>query len=297
MKTWRTRNAAPSAAALAAATGVLLAGCSDGDGGTRAKPTPAPALTPAENIVKVTDKALGEALERLVFHDTRSSSKDGGACLAFAARDAGMSEKTLTYIVKADDDDAGTVIDGLEKTSEEDAALLASRPLREDFDACVDKAVLPSGGETQSYEPPKAAAKPAAGKPAYAIRADQPINSSMELAKGLVSMFSSYARDESQKKTYGGRGMPLSPGVRRGLQPGGAALPCQRCTPRHRVNRRTSIQRQGQGDLVVTKVHPRARRLHNERDTDCQARLLSRSPPDKRRTLRDAPGPLFFAVT
>ncbi|MFD4949644.1 hypothetical protein ACFWNT_46020 [Streptomyces sp. NPDC058409] len=214
MKTWRTSKAALSTAAFSAATGVLLAGCSDGDGGTRAKPTPAPTLTPAASTVKVTDKALGEALDRLAFHDTSHSSKDGGACLATAAREAGMSKKALAYIAKTNGDDAGAAIDGLSKVSNDDAALLASRPLREDFDACVDKAALPSGGETQSYEPPKAAAKSAAGKPdlrpAYAIRADQPINSSMELTNGLVSMFSSYARDESQKKTYAAAGACLS---------------------------------------------------------------------------------------
>ncbi|MFD9604707.1 hypothetical protein [Streptomyces sp. NPDC059970] len=213
MKIWRTRNAAPSAAALAVATGVLLAGCTSGEGGTaQAKPSSAP--SPTASTAKVTGKALGEALDRLVFHDTLRSSKDGGACLATAAREAGMSEKALAYIVKTNGDDAGAAIDGLSKVSNDDVALLVSRSLREDFDACVDKAVLPSGGKTQSYGPPKAAAKSAAGRPdlrpAYAIRADQPINSPMELTKGLVSMFSSYARDESQKKTYAAAGACLS---------------------------------------------------------------------------------------
>lgn len=213
MKTWRTRKAAPAAAALAVTAGVLLAGCSSGDGSTTQAP---PAPSPTVSTVKVTDMALGEALDKLALQGTESSSKDGGACLASGARKAGMPEEALAYIVKIDSDDMGAVIDGLNKVSEDDAALLASRSLREDFDACIDKAALPNGSspKTQSYAPPKAAAKPVAGKPnlqpAYPVRADQPVNSSLELTKGLVSMFSSYARDEGQKKTYAAAGQCLS---------------------------------------------------------------------------------------
>ncbi|WP_030570141.1 hypothetical protein [Streptomyces aureocirculatus] len=168
------------------------------------------------STVKVTDTALGKAMGKLAFQGTESSSKDGGACQTRAARKAGMPEETLAHIVKADSDDMGAVLDGLNKVSEDDAALLASWSLREDFDACIDKAVLPIGSspKTQSYVPPKAAAEPAAGKPdlkqAYPVRADQPVNSSIELTKGLVSMFSSYARDEGQKKTYAAAGTCLS---------------------------------------------------------------------------------------
>ncbi|MGW0581343.1 hypothetical protein ACWD25_36590, partial [Streptomyces sp. NPDC002920] len=205
MKIWRTRKAGLSAVTSAVIVGVALAGCSGG-GTTQAQPSSAP------STAKVTDKALGEALDKLVFQGTESSRKDGGACLASAVRKAGMPEEALAYIVKSDSDDMGVVIDGLNKVSEDDAALLASRSLREDFDACIDKAVLPNGSspKTQSYVPPKAAAKPVAGKPnlkpAYPVRADQPVNSSIELSKGLVSMFSSYARDEGQEKTYAAAG-------------------------------------------------------------------------------------------
>ncbi|WP_307841373.1 hypothetical protein [Streptomyces endocoffeicus] len=168
------------------------------------------------STVKVTDMALGEALDKLVLEDTESSSKDGGACLAAAVRKAGMSEQALAYLVKTGSDDTGSVIDGLDEVSKDDAALLASRSLREDFDVCVDKAVLPNGSspETQSYVPPKAAAKPVAAKlnlkPVYPVRGDQPVNSSIELTKGLVSMFSSYARDEGQKKAYATAGQCMS---------------------------------------------------------------------------------------
>lgn len=213
MKTWRTRKVAASAAALAVAAGVLLAGCSSGDGSTTQAPS---APSPTVSTVKVTDMPLGEALDQLALQGTESSSKDGEACLASTVRKAEMSEEALAYIVKADSDDMGAVIDGLNKVSEDDAALLASRSLREGFDACIDKAVLPSGSslKAQSYVPPKAAAKPVAGKPnlkpAYPVRADQPVNSSIELTRGLVSMFSSYARDEGQKKTYAAAGQCLS---------------------------------------------------------------------------------------
>ncbi|MFE0133322.1 hypothetical protein ACFWY6_17390 [Streptomyces sp. NPDC059037] len=168
------------------------------------------------STVKVTDMTLGEALDKLALQGTESSNKDGEACLTRAVRKAGMPEGALAHIVKADSDDMGAVIDGLNKVSEDDAALLASRSLREDFDACIDRAVLPNGSspKAQSHVPPKAAAKPVAGKPnlkpAYPVRADQPVNSSIELTKGLVSMFSSYARDEGQKKTYAAAGQCLS---------------------------------------------------------------------------------------
>ncbi|MFM9540041.1 hypothetical protein [Streptomyces turgidiscabies] len=213
MKTWRTRKAATATAALGVAAGVLLAGCSSGDGSTTQAPA-APSST--VSTTKVTDTALGKALDKLALQGTESSGKDGGACLTRAVRKAGMPEEALAHIVKADSDDMGSVIGGLNKVSEDEAALLASRSLREDFDACIDKAVLPNGSspKTRSYVPPKAAAKPVAGKPnlkpAYPVRADQPVNSSIELAKGLVAMFSSYARDEGQKKTYAAAGQCLS---------------------------------------------------------------------------------------
>ncbi|WP_240152199.1 hypothetical protein [Streptomyces mobaraensis] len=201
---------------MTAAAGVGLVGCSSGNGGTTKEVRPAPTPSPTTITTKVADNALSEALAKIAFQGAGSSRKDGGACLASAVRKAGMPEEALTYIVKADSDDIGTVIDGLNKVSEDDAALLASRSLREDVDACIDKAVLPDSSSlnAQSYAPPKAAARPTAGtpnlKPAYPARADQPVNSSIELTKGLVSMFSSYARDESQKKTYAAAGQCLS---------------------------------------------------------------------------------------
>ncbi|MFE7120765.1 hypothetical protein ACFU99_35575 [Streptomyces sp. NPDC057654] len=137
--------------------------------------------------------------------------------MAAAVRKAGMSERALVYLVKTGGDDTGSVIDGLDKVSEDDAALLASRPLREDFDACVDKTAPPSDNSSstsRSYKAPTVMPKPAAGKPnlkpVYPVRGDQPVNSSIELAKGLVSMFSSYARDEGQKKAYAAAGQCVS---------------------------------------------------------------------------------------
>ncbi|MEV7952876.1 hypothetical protein [Streptomyces sp. NPDC088141] len=196
---------------LAVAAGVVLAGCSNDNSGIAQEVQPAP--SPTANTAKVTDKALGEALDKLVFQGTGSSSKDGGACLAAAVRKAGMPDEALAYIVKADSDDTGAVINGLNKVSEDDAAQLASRSLRAGFDTCIDKAVLPNGNsdpKAQNYVPPKVAGNPVAGKPnskpVYPVRADQAVGSSIELAKGLVSMFSSYAQDEGQKKTYAAAG-------------------------------------------------------------------------------------------
>ncbi|MFJ8212550.1 hypothetical protein [Streptomyces sp. NPDC096033] len=214
MRTWRTRKVGLSTAALTA--GVVLVGCSSGNGGTAKETLPSPASSPAASTAKVADTALGKALDKLAFQGAGSSGKNSGACLGSAVRKAGMSEKALAYIVKADSDDMGTVIGGLNKVSGDDAALLASRSLREDFDGCVSKAVLSDSGspKAQSYTPPEAAAKPVVGKPnlkpAYPVRAEQPVSSSIELTKGLVSMFSSFARDESQKKTYAAAGPCLS---------------------------------------------------------------------------------------
>ncbi|GLV97730.1 hypothetical protein AB0C86_19605 [Streptomyces lavendulae] len=217
MRTWRTRKVGLSTAALTA--GVVLVGCSSGNGGTAKETLPSPASSPAASTAKVADTALGKALDKLAFQGAGSSGKNSGACLGSAVRKAGISEKALAYIIKADSDDMGTVIGGLNKVSEDDAALLASRSLREDFDGCVSEAVLPNSGspKAQSYTPPEAAAKPVVGKPnlkpAYPVRADQPVSSSIELTKGLVSMFSSYARDESQKKTYAAAGQCLATSV------------------------------------------------------------------------------------
>ncbi|MEU7155993.1 hypothetical protein AB0A98_06050 [Streptomyces chrestomyceticus] len=219
MKAWRTRRAGLSAAALAvaAAAGGVLAGCTGGNDGMAQEAQPSPAPSSTTSTAKVADKALGEALGKLSFQDAESSKKDGGACLAGAARKAGLPEEALAYIVKADSDDMGAVIAGLNKVSEDDAALLASRPLRSLVDACIDKAALVNSSsrpKAHNYLPPKAAAQPADGKPnlepAYPVRADQPVKSSIELTKGLVSMFSSYARDESQKKAYAAAGQCLS---------------------------------------------------------------------------------------
>ncbi|WP_405749490.1 hypothetical protein OG232_04755 [Streptomyces sp. NBC_01411] len=168
------------------------------------------------STAKVTDKTLGEALDKLVSHDTGGSSKDGGACLAAAVRKAGMSEQALAYLVKTGGDDTGSVIDGLDEASKDDAALLASRSLREDFDACIDKAVLPTGAspKAQNYAPQKVVSKPVTRKPnlkpIHPARADQPVNSSIELTMGLVSMLSSYAQDKGQRKTYTAAGQCLS---------------------------------------------------------------------------------------
>ncbi|MEU9167757.1 hypothetical protein AB0D34_08175 [Streptomyces sp. NPDC048420] len=217
MKTWRTRKAAPAAAALAVAAGVLPAGCSGGDGSTTQATQSSSAPGPATSTAKVTDKALGKALDKLAFQGAGSPSKAGGPCLASAVRKAGIPEEALAYIVKTDGDDTGAVINGLNKVSKDDAALLASRSLREAFDACVDKAVPPSGNSSpkaQSYKEPTVVSKPVAGKlnlkPVYPVREDQPVNSSIELIKGLVSMFSSYARDEGQKEAYAAAGPCMS---------------------------------------------------------------------------------------
>lgn len=200
-----TKTAIPSAAL--AALGVLLAGCSGGDG--NAQPSPSPSVT----AVEVSDQELGKALDRLVFQGTGTKSADGGTCLVAAVKGKGISKPGLAYIVEQNSDDIGAVAEGLRKVSSMDAAILLSPELGDGFDACVD-AVIPSGGGDQKYESPKPAeeVKEAAPNltPKFEIKEGRTINSASELTDGLVSMFSSYARDEAQTKTYAAAGECLA---------------------------------------------------------------------------------------
>ncbi|MDX3019988.1 hypothetical protein [Streptomyces acidiscabies] len=217
MKTWRTKKAGLSAAALTVVAGVVLITCSDGSRGTTQEAPPPLEPGPTTGAPKLTDKTLGETLGKLAFQDAGSFRKNDGACLTGAIRKAGMPEEAPAYIAEADGDGMGTVIDEPDKASKDAAALLASWPPREDFDVCIDKAAPPNGNSsprTRSCTPPNPAAKPAAGKPnlkpAYPVRADQPVNSSTELTKGLVSMPFPYARDEGQKNPYAAAGQCLA---------------------------------------------------------------------------------------
>ncbi|MFD8609513.1 hypothetical protein [Streptomyces sp. NPDC059631] len=193
-------------------------------------------------------------------------------------------------MTKTGSDDPGSAVDGLDEVSRDDAALLVSRPLREDFDACVDGTVPPSGNngpEEQSYNVPTVISKPVAAKlnlkPAHPIRADQPVNSPIELIKSLVSMFSSYARDAGQQKTYAVAGGCLPTLVYSAVfsqktlhhLAGGAAL----------------------GAGSISEVHSGTRRLHDESNADSPAWLLSGNPCGRERdTMRCvAPGPVLFS--
>lgn len=127
MKTCRTRKAAPTAAALGVVAGVLLAECSSGDGSTTQAPSvPSPTVSTARFPIRPSARRWTSSSSRALGVPER----DGGACLARAARKAGMAEEALAHIVKADSDDMGAVIDGLNKVGADDAALLASRSLR-----------------------------------------------------------------------------------------------------------------------------------------------------------------------
>lgn len=195
----RMMTKTPFPAATLAMLGILLFGCSGG--GENAQPSP----SPSASAVAVSDQELGKALDQLVFQGTGAKSADGGACLVDAVKGKGISNEGLAYIIERNSDDIGAVAEGLRKVSSMDAAILLSLELSDGFDACVD-AVIPPGGGDQKYEPPKPAeeVKEAASnlKPKYEIKEGRSINSASELTDGLVSMFSSYARDEAQTKTY-----------------------------------------------------------------------------------------------
>ncbi|WP_227471587.1 hypothetical protein [Paenarthrobacter sp. YJN-5] len=217
MKTPMTRKAAMSAAALAV-LGSLLAGCSAGS--ETAQPSPNPSTSSA----KVTSGDLGKALDRLVFQGTGAKSTDGGACLVRAVQDKKLSDAAQAYIVVKGSDDIAAVANGLREVSEMDAAIMLSPELREKFDACVDAVIPPTpapgattskDGKDQVYSPPKQGQElPQARQPDLTPKFPVPqgtsINSSTQLTAGLVSMFSSYALNEDQKKTYAASGECLA---------------------------------------------------------------------------------------
>jgi hypothetical protein len=208
MKTRMSRKSAPPGAALAALV-AMLAGCS----GVTGAPEPPP--SPSDSAATVSDQDLGKALVKLVFQGTGSRSQDGGACLVGAAKEKGISDAGLAYIVERDDDDIAAVAEGLRGVSATDAAILLSPELGDRFDACVDAVIPPaSGGDGQAYPPPSPAAplkdRQPDLRPLYPVAEGTSIGSPAQLTRGLVSMFGSYALDEAQRKTYEASGTCLA---------------------------------------------------------------------------------------
>ncbi|WOC59075.1 hypothetical protein RI444_10975 [Paenarthrobacter sp. AT5] len=214
MKTPMTRKAALSAAALAV-LGSLLAGCSGGS------ETAEPSSSPSTSAAKVTSGDLGKALDRLVFQGTGAKSTDGGACLVRAVQDKKLSDAAQAYIVGKGSDDIAAVANGLREVSAMDAAIMLSPELRDKFDACVDAVIPPTtapgatASKDQAYAPPKQGQElPQARQPDLTPKFPVPqgtsINASSQLTAGLVSMFSSYALNEDQKKTYAASGECLA---------------------------------------------------------------------------------------
>lgn len=214
MRSMTKKAVLPAAAALMA--GALLAGCSGGGEEGSKESTTAPATTSA---APVDDAALAKAMDKLVYHGTDQKSPDGGSCFVQAVRNGGVSDAGLAHIVSADSDDLGALADGMWKKFPADAAVLASPELRGDLDNCKDQEASSDGatkkGEDKTYESPKPEQDPEADKksdlkPKYEIRKDAKLTSSSQLTDGLVSMFSSFAADEKQKKTYAAAGECLS---------------------------------------------------------------------------------------
>ncbi|WP_424862875.1 hypothetical protein [Streptomyces sp. MMS24-I29] len=208
-KTKKTRKTALSVAALAE-VGVLLTGCVGGGGPA------APGPSPTGTGITVSDQDLGEVLDEIMFQGGQHRSADGGACLTTAAKKAGLSQQALAQIVEKSGDGLGAVVDSLSELGEGDAQVLLSPQLRESFDACVDAELLPrkgaegaEGAADRTYEAlaaTKPAGNPAEGPadltPKFEIRADMAISSPTQLTGGVVSMFSSYARDDKQRQIY-----------------------------------------------------------------------------------------------
>lgn len=203
MRKMRPRRAALSAVVVSMSLGIALAGCSGGS----------PAVAPPSSEIStlpapaVTDEALGAALSKLAFQGAQIRSSDGGACFVAAVRKAGLSGTAGGFIVGSASDDLGAVAGGLDQISKNDAGIMLSAGLRQDFDACVDSQLLPKrGGESQTYVPLKAAGEPAKTKPNLKPRYPLPgtvrITSATRLKDGVVSTFSSYALNDKQKHVY-----------------------------------------------------------------------------------------------
>ncbi|QWF85779.1 hypothetical protein [Amycolatopsis sp. CA-230715] len=182
-----------------AATSALVSSCSS-NSDTR----PAPAPSPTISAPPVSEHELGLALTRLVFHSSQPPSPNAGACLASSVTKAGLSVNAQRYIVTTRGDDQGAVAAGVRTINAADADLLLSPPLRDAVDRCVD-AAAPLARD-QAYAPAEPAGKPAPRlpdlTPKYPIAADTGITSASQLTPGVVSIFSSYARDERQRRTY-----------------------------------------------------------------------------------------------
>ena len=217
-----TKRAALSGATLVVTLGIMLAGCSgqDEDTAVDSSSSPTSAAT-AEGKTAVSDKALGAALLKLVYQGESVKSTDGGKCLAESARHAGLSDTALQYVVETNGDDQGAVIEGLHAKSKQDAEILFGTELRDQFDACVDagsSASASDGGGETAYPTP-ATPTPSAKQdkpdltPKYPDAAGQDIISSSQLKDGVVSMFSSFAQDADQKKTYQQAGTCLSDAI------------------------------------------------------------------------------------
>lgn len=213
MRSMTKKAVLPAAATLM--VGALLAGCSGGDGHSDGK-SGSPSASPTATTAPVDDAALTKAMDKLVYHGTDAKGPDGGSCVAQAVRNGGVSEKGMAHIVAADGDDLGALADGMWNELPADAAILASPELRGDLDNCKDAGKSddekPDG---KTYESPRPAQRPDAGKkpdlkPKFDVSPDAKITSSSQLTDGLVSMFSSFAANEKQEKTYGAAGECLS---------------------------------------------------------------------------------------
>lgn len=212
MNLTRMRNGSRvvSGVVLALCCAVLPAGCG-GDRTAAHKPT-----KPSPSATALDESRLGASLERIVYSGAvPDEATDGGACFVEKIKATKISGEGLALLAGLHTDDKGAAVTALAaEVSKEDSALFGSVVLRQAFDFCVDAAfgnqvspgqtTSPKPGYSVSPEPTPGTTSAPRNRPNLTpkYRVDGEITSASQLEKGLVSMLSSYAIDDKQKKLF-----------------------------------------------------------------------------------------------
>lgn len=177
---------------------LLLSGCGSQESEPEAESTAEP-------------PALSEALAELYVpaQDSPDEQTDAGQCLTEAIEGTELSEQGRDQLREGadQDEDLGSVIAAM---SEEDREIMLSNDLRGRTDDCLleitdTSAPAPKASSSEGVdEQPQddAEKKKPNTKPAFDVDEDKEIQDSGALRRGAVSMFSSFAADEQQKKVY-----------------------------------------------------------------------------------------------
>lgn len=211
---FRTSSRTAAAVAATTAAALMLSAC----GSEELESIEGGQAVEEEQSAEVTDEALGEALEDLVFGGLMPDlSADGGtaACLVEAVRSADVSEAALEHLVETSGQDYMTVVESLAIESLEDAEVLMSEQMREEFESCAEGAVgTASYDEEVDYSAPEVAPEPPRQsepntEPSFEVD-EYGLEHADTIEPGLVVMLQSYALDEEQERIYAAAGECLA---------------------------------------------------------------------------------------